>query len=94
VYCKTAEADGAFHPTQKPVALGRWLIRTYSRPGEIILDNACGSGSFLVAAALEGRSYIGIEKNVHPFHMGKQVDFVATAKQRVAKAIYEMTDNN
>lgn len=63
VYVKTAESEGpVYHPTQKPVELGRYLIRTYTNPGDIVLDNACGSGSFLVAAALEGRNFIGIEK--------------------------------
>ena len=49
------------HPTQKPVALGRYLIRTYTNEGDLILDNTCGSGSFLVAAMLEKRNFIGIE---------------------------------
>src|SRR3712207_8083155 len=44
-------------------SLGRYLIRTFTNPGDIVLDNACGSGSFLVAAALENRKFIGIEKN-------------------------------
>ncbi|MBT2561291.1 site-specific DNA-methyltransferase [Pedobacter sp. ISL-68] len=86
IYCTTAEVDGTFHPTQKPVALGRWLIRTYSRPGEIILDNACGSGSFLVAAALEQRRYIGIEKNDRSQHMGRATDYIAIARERIAAA--------
>lgn len=64
VYFKTAESEGpVFHPTQKPVALGRYLIRTFTNPGETVLDNAFGSGSFLVAAEMEQRKYIGIEKN-------------------------------
>lgn len=64
VYFKTAESEGTvYHPTQKPVELGRYLIRTYSNPGDIVLDNTCGSGSFLVAAVLEGRNFIGIDKD-------------------------------
>lgn len=64
VYCKTAESEGpVWHPTQKPVALGRYIVRTYTKPGALVLDNCFGSGSFLVAAALEGCSAIGIEKN-------------------------------
>lgn len=63
-YHKTAESEGpVYHPTQKPVGLGRYLIRTYTEPGDTVLDNAFGSGSFAVAAALEGRRFIGIEKN-------------------------------
>ena len=64
IYFKTAESEGkVMHPTQKPVRLGRWLVRTFTNPGDLVLDNTCGSGSFLVAAALENRQYIGIEKN-------------------------------
>lgn len=49
------------HPTQKPVALLRYLIRTYTNEGDIILDNAMGSGTTLVAAQHEGRRAIGID---------------------------------
>mgnify|MGYP000978070908 FL=1 len=64
IYCKTAEKEGkVYHPTQKPVELGRHFIRTYTDVGDVVLDNACGSGSFLVAAVLEDRQFIGIEKN-------------------------------
>lgn len=59
---KTAESEGpVWHPTQKPVALGRYLVRTYTRPGDLVLDNAFGAGSFLVAALAEGRNFLGIE---------------------------------
>jgi site-specific DNA-methyltransferase (adenine-specific)/modification methylase len=64
VYFKTSEAEGrVWHPTQKPVELGRYLIRTYTSPGDVVMDNCFGSASFLVAAALEGRNSIGIEMN-------------------------------
>jgi len=53
----------SLHPTQKPVELGRYLIRTYTNEGDLMLDNTCGSGSFLVAAMLEKRNVIGIELN-------------------------------
>jgi site-specific DNA-methyltransferase (adenine-specific)/modification methylase len=73
VYFKTAESEGpVWHPTQKPVALGRYLVRTYTDPDALILDNAFGSGSFLVAAALEGRRYVGIERN-QDVHLFKRV---------------------
>ena len=49
------------HPTQKPVALLEYLIKTYSNEGELILDNCMGSGSTGVAAINTKRSYIGIE---------------------------------
>ncbi len=49
------------HPTQKPLSLIAYLIRTYTLPGEIILDNTMGSGTTLVAAQNEGRKAVGIE---------------------------------
>ena len=52
-----------WHPTQKPVDLIRYFIRTYTNEGEVVLDNAMGSGSTCIAALLEGREYIGIEND-------------------------------
>jgi DNA modification methylase len=49
--------------TQKPVDLLRWIIRTYSEPGDIILDPSFGSGATIVAAILEGRRVVGIERD-------------------------------
>ncbi len=51
----------ALHPTQKPVDLGRYLIRTYTNEGDVVFDGFAGSGSFLVAAVMEGRSFVGVE---------------------------------
>ena len=50
------------HPTQKPESLMRYLVRTYTNPGDVVLDPCCGSGTTCVAAKQEGRHYIGIEK--------------------------------
>lgn len=52
----------ALHPTQKSLELVKCLIRTYSNPGDLILDNCIGSGTTAVAAIQEKRNYIGIEK--------------------------------
>lgn len=49
------------HPTQKPVDLIRYLIRTYSNEGDIILDNCMGSGTSAIAAMRENRNFIGFE---------------------------------
>jgi len=49
------------HPTQKPVGILRPLIEAFTKPGDLVLDPFCGSGSTLVAARGLGRSYIGIE---------------------------------
>jgi site-specific DNA-methyltransferase (adenine-specific)/modification methylase len=89
VYFKTAESEperNVWHPTQKPVELGRYLVRTYSNEGDVVLDNAFGSGSFLVAAALESRRFIGIERNreVHLFK-NERIDYVALAAERLER---------
>lgn len=61
-----------FHPTQKPVDLLRYLIRTYTDEGDTVLDPTFGSGSTGVAAALENRNFIGIEKDENYFNIGKE----------------------
>ena len=50
-----------YHPTQKPVELLEYLIKTYTKEGEIVLDNCMGSGSTCVACVNTGRHYIGFE---------------------------------
>ena len=96
VYFKTAESEGpVWHPTQKPVALGRYLIRTFTNPGDVVLDNAFGSGSFLVAALLEGRNFIGIEKNQEVYLFKKQrIDYIAVARQRLREAYFQLKSSN
>lgn len=88
VYIKTAESEGpVYHPTQKPVELGRYLIKTFAKQEAIVLDNAAGSGSFLVSAVLEGRNYIGIEKNQEVYlFKKKQVDYIKICRQRIKQA--------
>lgn len=51
----------AISSTEKPIDLCRYIIRTYTNPGGIVLDNCCGSGSIPIAAKLEGRHYIGMD---------------------------------
>lgn len=88
VYFKTAESEGdVWHPTQKPVELGRYLIRTFTDPGALVLDNAFGSGSFLVAAAKEGRRYVGIEKNEEVrLFKNRRIDYIDVALSRLSRA--------
>ena len=57
----TDKQKSAVHSTQKPVALEEWLIKSYTQPGQIVLDMCMGSGSTGVAAISTGRSFIGIE---------------------------------
>lgn len=85
VYFKTAESEGeVFHPTQKPVSLARYLIKTYTKSGDLVLDNTFGSGSFLVGAALEGRDFCGIEKNTDVSLFKKEdIDYISITQKRI-----------
>jgi site-specific DNA-methyltransferase (adenine-specific) len=91
IYVKTAESEGpVYHPTQKPVELGRYLIRTYTNPGDIVLDNASGSGSFLISALLEERKFIGIEKNENVLlHKVQATDYIKVSIDRIQKVLKE-----
>ena len=94
IYVKTAESEGeVVHPTQKPIELGRYLIKTYTNEGDIVLDNTSGSGSFLVAALLEGRNFIGIEKNedVELFKRSN-IDYIEISKNRLKAAWNELDE--
>ena len=66
------------HPTQKPVALMEYLIRTYTNEGETVLDNTMGSGTTGVACVNTGRSFIGIERDLTYFDI---------AQERIATAL-------
>lgn len=60
-YFSNADRKNKVHPTQKPVALFEYLIKTYTSVGDTILDNCIGSGTTAVAAINTGRNFIGIE---------------------------------
>lgn len=92
LYFKTAESEGeVVHPTQKPIALGRYLIRTFSNPGDVVLDNTSGSGSFLISALLEGRNFVGIEKNEDVALFKKEpVDYIKITKNRIQHVLKNM----
>ncbi len=89
VYVKTAESEGeVYHPTQKPIELGRYLIKTFTKPGDVVLDNACGSGSFLLSAILENRNFIGIEKNEDGFlHKKEPIDYIKVCVDRIEETL-------
>ena len=57
------QKDDSYHPTQKPVALFEYLIRTYTNEGDTVLDNCAGSGTTGIAALNTGRKFILIEKD-------------------------------
>ena len=54
---------GRIHPTQKPVELAAWFIRTHTNPGDLVLDPTAVSGSTLVAARDSGRRFVGFERD-------------------------------
>ena len=66
-----ANGDTGLHPTQKPVTLLEYLIKTYSNEGELILDNCMGSGSTGVACINTNRKFIGIELDEKYFEIAK-----------------------
>jgi len=59
------------HPTKKPIALYEYLVRTYTNPGEIVLDFCMGSGTTGVSSVKNGRRFIGIEKKAEYFQIAK-----------------------
>ena len=69
------------HPTQKPVKLLEYLIKTYTKENDVVLDNCMGSGSCGVAAVNTGRKFIGIEKESKYFDI---------ARQRIESAAFSM----
>ena len=60
------------HPTQKPVALLEYLIKTYTNEGDTVLDNCMGSGSTGVACVNTGRNFIGMELDENYFNIAKE----------------------
>lgn len=71
-YAQPSVSGKGVHPTQKPVDLLEYLIKTYTMPGDIILDNTMGSGSTGVAAVNVDRDFIGIELDPRYFEIAKQ----------------------
>lgn len=64
--------EKGYHPTQKPVALFEYLIKTYSAVGDVVLDNCMGSGTTGVACGNTARNFIGIEKEEKYFCIAKE----------------------
>ncbi len=77
-----ATRKGRTHPTEKPGGLLEYLIKTYTDAGDVVLDNAMGSGSTGAAAVKLGRRFIGIEKDEKIFNiaLSRIVDEIGVAK--------------
>ena len=71
---------GKIHPTQKPVALFEYLIKTYTNEGETVLDNCMGSGTTAIACINTNRNYIGFELDKH---------YCDIANERIQRAIQD-----
>ena len=61
------KCERGLHPTQKPVELFEYMVRTYTNPGELVLDNCIGSGTTAVACIRSGRNYTGFELDEHHY---------------------------
>jgi hypothetical protein len=72
---RSERGEGNHHPTVKPIALMRWLVRLVTPPSGVVLDPFAGSGSTGCAAALEGFQFIGIEQDA---------EYAAIAERRIA----------
>lgn len=68
----TDKQKSALHPTQKPVALIKELINTFSNPGDLILDNCCGSGTTGVGCVETARNFICIDNDMEFFEISKE----------------------
>lgn len=75
----------AIHPTQKPLALVKDIIKTYSNEGDTVLDNCFGSNTTGIACVELDRKYIGIEKDISFFRLGKE---------RIEKTIREINESS
>lgn len=73
--------ERGLHPTQKPTGLTGYLIKTYTREGDTVLDNCMGSGTTGVACVNTGRKFIGMEMDAGYFRIAKdRIDAIAKAK--------------
>jgi DNA modification methylase len=80
IFAKDQQKEN-YHPTQKPVALLEWLIKTYTNEGNLVLDNCMGSGSTGVACVNLNRNFIGMELTEQYFSIAKErIEKVVQAK--------------
>ena len=70
-----AQAEGRWHPTQKPLALMRTLVAVSTHPGDLVVDPFCGGGTTCLAARQLARHFIGIERDP---------EFARKSRQRLA----------
>jgi DNA modification methylase len=71
-YIRIIKEQDQVHPTQKPVPLLQWLVRSFTNEGDIVLDNTAGSGSLGLACIEENRDFILIEKEPNYYEVIKE----------------------
>ena len=86
------EKEFRIHPTQKPVALYKWLLTKYAKPADIILDTHVGSASSLIACRETGHKYVGFEIDPDYYAMAKKRLDVAEAQGNIFDFISEETE--
>lgn len=84
------EKENRIHPTQKPVALYKWILERFAKPGDIILDTHVGSASSLVACRETGHKYVGFEIDSEYYELAKKRVDAAEAQMN----IFDFTEGN
>jgi site-specific DNA-methyltransferase (adenine-specific) len=79
------DSECGLHPTQKPVPLFEYLIRTYTNPGELVLDNCMGSGTTAIACINTGREYVGFELDSD--YYGKAQERISNHRQETISVV-------
>lgn len=101
VLSSNARAENNGHPCPKPLEWMRWLVRLATREGETVLDPFCGSGTTGVACVIEGRNFIGIERDAHYCEVaraqmmrasGIAADIPRRAKEYAPTPLFEQSD--
>ena len=84
-HLRVTGAEKRIHPTQKPVALYKWLLTNYAKPGDKILDTHVGSASSLIACEDLGFNYVGFELDEYYFKLAKEriTDFNAQIRMNI-----------
>jgi site-specific DNA-methyltransferase (adenine-specific) len=85
LYFKTAESEGKYHPTQKPLSLYEYLFNTYSNENDIVLDPCMGSGTTGVACMNTDRNFIGIEMDSQYYQIAKKRTELPVPLQQLAQ---------
>ena len=88
--CQKPHPSKAVHPTEKPVSLLEYLIRTYTNEGDTVLDNTMGSGSTGVACVNTGRDFIGIELDEKYFGIAEDRIRQAERDRKAAESQYSL----